>query len=367
MSSLLPTQTQAEAKPSFTPASSGLLQRKCACGGSAGLDDECEACRNKRLQRRSANGAEPVSVPPIVHEALCSPGQPLDATTRAFMEPRFGHDFSEVRVHTDAKAVESAQTVNAVAYTVGKDIVFDESKYEPRSREGSRLLAHELTHVIQQNAAAPVDSLKASSPDTSAELEAEKISNDVMSATANVKPSIRETTPSIQLQGESKEKSGTWWQKIKQFVGAEPADEEKLLSDLNTGLKRSQKLCEMGSIFESNPEAATRLKQAGEKFGSIASILGKGLSIRSAARDIVHFIDAIETLEGLDIQKDPEKAAMAFGKLFASAGRLGKRLPNGPWSGYFEWLANSENFFTNMRRKINPEERWKRQFEEIEK
>ncbi len=351
---------------SIRPVTAKVLQRKCSCGASAGLDGECEECRNKRLQRRSVNGDEPASVPPIVHEALRSPGQPLDATTRAFMEPRFGHNFSEVRVHTDAKAVESAQTVNAVAYTVGKDVVFDENKYAPRSREGSRLLAHELTHVIQQNAAAPVDSLKASSPDASAELEAEKISNDVTSATADAKPSIRETPPSIQLQGESKEKSGTWWQKIKQFVGAEPADEEKLLSDLNTGLKRSQKLCEMGSIFESNPEAAARLKQAGEKFGSISNVLGKGLSLRGTARDIVRFIDAIETLEGLDIQKDPEKAAMAFDKLFASAGKLGKRLPAGPWSGYFEWLANFENFFTNMRRKINPEERWKRQFEEIE-
>ena len=63
-------------------------------------------------------------MPPIVHEVLHSPGQPLDPATRAFMEPRFGHDFSTVRVHTDARAAASARTVNALAYTVGRDVVF---------------------------------------------------------------------------------------------------------------------------------------------------------------------------------------------------------------------------------------------------
>lgn len=365
MSTPFQTQRNTALQTTWTPAPHALLQRKCACGGSAGLDGECEECRNKRLQRHSENGIEPITVPSVVHEVLRSPGAPLDTAVRAFMEPRFGHDFSQVRVHTDAKAVESARAVNAVAYTVGQDVVFDESKYAPRSKDGSRLLAHELTHVIQQRSAVPVDSLRTSSPNTSAEHEAERVANDVMSATVNAKSSIREATPSVQLQGEWREKLSGWWQNIKQVVGAEP-DEEKLLSDLNTGLKRSQKLCEVGSIVESNPEAAERLKQAGEKFGNIANVLGKGLGIRSAARDIVHFIDAIETLEGLDIQKDPEKAAMAFDKLLASAGRLGKRLPDGPWSGYFEWLSNFENFFTSMRRKINPEERWKDQFKEIE-
>jgi hypothetical protein len=91
-----------------------------------------------------------VTVPPIVQDALRSTGQPLDPATRAFMEPRFGHDFSHVRVHTDARAAESAQAVNALAYTVGPDVVFGAGQYAPHSREGQRLLAHELTHVVQQ-------------------------------------------------------------------------------------------------------------------------------------------------------------------------------------------------------------------------
>lgn len=133
------------------PLHTSLLQRKCACGGSAGLDGECEECRNKRLQRRSANGTESTTVPPIVHEVLRSPGQPLDPQMRAFFESRFGHDFSKVRVHTDTRAAESAKAVNARAYTVGRDMVFNASQYTPTTSNGRKLLAHELSHVVQQS------------------------------------------------------------------------------------------------------------------------------------------------------------------------------------------------------------------------
>jgi outer membrane protein OmpA-like peptidoglycan-associated protein len=90
-------------------------------------------------------------IPPIVHDVLNSPGQPLDTATRAFMEPRFHHDFSGVRVHTDSKAAESAQAVNAHAYTVGSHIVFNTGQYRPGTKPGANLLAHELTHVLQQS------------------------------------------------------------------------------------------------------------------------------------------------------------------------------------------------------------------------
>src|SRR5438876_916483 len=87
---------------SFTHVRSDLLQRKCACDGTSGPSGECEGCRKKRLQRKTRN-SELVTwnesfAPPIVHEVLRSQGQPLDLSTRAFMEPRFGHDFSGVRV-----------------------------------------------------------------------------------------------------------------------------------------------------------------------------------------------------------------------------------------------------------------------------
>lgn len=91
------------------------------------------------------------AAPPIVHDGRHSPGQPLDAATRAYMEPRLGHDFSRVRVHTDATAARSARAVNALAYTVGKDIVFGAGQYAPGVQSGRRLIAHELSHVTQQS------------------------------------------------------------------------------------------------------------------------------------------------------------------------------------------------------------------------
>lgn len=120
------------------------LQRKCACGGT------CSECQEERLQAKPAQETDQGGAPPIVNEVLRSSGQPLDPETRAFMELRFGHDFSGVRLHTDDQAVESAQAVHARAYTVGQDIAFGRSQYAPQTLAGRRLLAHELTHVLHQ-------------------------------------------------------------------------------------------------------------------------------------------------------------------------------------------------------------------------
>lgn len=132
------------------------LQRACACGGG------CPKCQNERpspphqhLQTKHVGSSEAgqTTAPPIVHEVLGSPGQPLDASTRAFFEPRFGHDFSGVRVRSDAVAEQSAREVNANAYTIGHNIVFDPARFAPETHEGRRLLGHELAHVVQQSKA----------------------------------------------------------------------------------------------------------------------------------------------------------------------------------------------------------------------
>jgi Domain of unknown function (DUF4157) len=132
-------------------------QRACPCGGA------CAKCQTghlnteqKRLQTRhvGSNDSGRIAAPPIVDEVLRSPGQPLDMGTRAVMEPRFGYDFSRVRVHSGATAGQSAREMNAHAYTVGHNIVFGEGKLSPATHEGRRLLAHELTHVVQQSGAA---------------------------------------------------------------------------------------------------------------------------------------------------------------------------------------------------------------------
>lgn len=223
-------KTTVQARPSpgrispFMPARGGVLQRKCACGGTPGPSGECASCeRNRRagvkrlpalqpklainvpgdqyeqeadrladfavsepnrlpsrassravvspLQRdetaappkqvfdeaqkpvwRKANGpsASIGAAPPIVHEVLESPGQPLDRLTRGFMESRLAYNFGGVRIHADARAAESARAVNALAYTVGRHVVFGAGQYAPGTAQGQRLLAHELVHTAQQ-------------------------------------------------------------------------------------------------------------------------------------------------------------------------------------------------------------------------
>ncbi len=115
---------------------------------------KCAACEEeKKLQKKEAAPSRPalIEAPPNVHETLHSSGQPLDAATRTYFEPRFGRDFSSVRLHTDPAAAQSARDVNAHAYTVGRNIVFDAGQFVPGSQQGRRLLAHELAHVVQQS------------------------------------------------------------------------------------------------------------------------------------------------------------------------------------------------------------------------
>ncbi len=100
-----------------TAARSHLVQRRCACGGMPGLDGECAECRRKRLAlgRRSTNHVELTTVPPAVHDTPDSPGRPFNPDTRAFMEPRFGHNFGRVRVHTGAQAAGSPRAPTSMA------------------------------------------------------------------------------------------------------------------------------------------------------------------------------------------------------------------------------------------------------------
>ncbi len=141
-------------RPSITPVPTALLQRACACGQLPGSGGKCDDCdkknKDKMLQRASNGGPQPSAVPNVVNQALSLPGRPLDTPTRSFMESRFGHDFGGVRVHDDSLAAESARAVNAKAYTVGNDVVFDRGQYNPNTQSGRHLLAHELAHTVQQ-------------------------------------------------------------------------------------------------------------------------------------------------------------------------------------------------------------------------
>jgi hypothetical protein len=183
---------------SFTPIPATFLRRKCACGGTPGLDGECEQCRKKRLglQRRAAESEKSGIVPAIVHEVLQSPGEPLNPAIRASTERYFGHDFSKVRVHTDSRAAESAKKVNALAYTLGNDIVFGSGRYSPDSSAGKHLIAHELTHVVQQDGAKQMSS-EIGNPNTPEELSAEVNADAVLRGEEKPAPSLRSTTAQV--------------------------------------------------------------------------------------------------------------------------------------------------------------------------
>jgi hypothetical protein len=181
-----------------SPFSGAMLQRKCASCANSG--SECAECRKKRtfalqpkltinepgdryeqeadriaaqvmampaqqtassapphIQRFSGGAVgRPSVVPDSVHQTLASPGRPLESTLRQDMEQRFSYDFSRVRVHSGATAEQSARDVSARAYTVGQDIVFGTGRFAPAIHEGRKLIAHELTHVVQQSGAAGI-------------------------------------------------------------------------------------------------------------------------------------------------------------------------------------------------------------------
>jgi hypothetical protein len=116
----------------------------------------CQECEDERrqeeLQGKGAGRADEEIDGHVASElqALRGNGSSLLESARGFFEPRFGHDFSRVRIHTDSRAARLARSVNARAFTLGHDIVFGSGEYSPETREGKHLLAHELTHVVQQ-------------------------------------------------------------------------------------------------------------------------------------------------------------------------------------------------------------------------
>lgn len=142
--------------------SKGILQRQC---------DKCR--RKKPLQRSLTNRYHPAVAPPVVHDVLRSPGKDLDGTTQIFMERRFGHNFSHVRVHTGDLAAQSAEAVSSTAYTVGNNIVFGAGQYNPSTSGGLKLLAHEIAHTIQQRSE-PYDEVKLSPSSGPLEEEADR-------------------------------------------------------------------------------------------------------------------------------------------------------------------------------------------------
>ncbi len=157
-----------------------IAQRKCSCGQHT-INGECTECRKKRdqLQRKVSSDNSIDGSTTAVTEVLQSPGQPIESNTRPMMEDYFGRDFSQVRVHTGSLASESAQSINATAYAIGRQIVFSKGAYNPNTTRGLGLLAHELTHVVQQGNSSPSrQQLEVGPDDSGAEKEAENVEKD---------------------------------------------------------------------------------------------------------------------------------------------------------------------------------------------
>ena len=186
------------------------------------------------LQKTAGNASvsaalEEQEQPSLVKDVVGSGGgSPLDRDTRGFMESRLGADFSDVRVHTDAKASESARSVQAHAYTVGSDVVFQSGQYTPESESGKKMLAHELTHVVQQRsgpvAGTPAPSgIKISHPSDTFEQAAESSADRAMSSQGPATQSPATPAPaSVQREGEEEEElQGA-------FVQREGDEEEEL-------------------------------------------------------------------------------------------------------------------------------------------
>lgn len=152
------------------------------------------------LQRKPVGQSSSVEVPPIVHDVLSSAGQPLDGATRQLMESRFGEDFSEVRVHTDSQAADSALAVDALAYAVGRNVVFGRGQFASGTSAGQELLAHELTHVVQQTSSSHAyKPPNGNGSDHAAEREADSVARSVTTGSPRIGVS-QSAGPQVQRQ-----------------------------------------------------------------------------------------------------------------------------------------------------------------------
>jgi hypothetical protein len=168
------------------------------------LQRKCSECADEEHPQAEAGG-EAQAVPAVVGDVLRSGGKPLDQGLRAYFEPRFGQELTDVRVHTGAQADASASAVDATAYTVGRDIVFREGAFAPETGEGRRLLAHELTHVVQQTgradrgASGAVAASRIGAPHDATEAEADRVADAVVSGSTAAVPA-RQGAGTVQRQ-----------------------------------------------------------------------------------------------------------------------------------------------------------------------
>ncbi|OBC00025.1 hypothetical protein A5784_21035 [Mycobacterium sp. 852013-50091_SCH5140682] len=187
-----------------------MLQRKCQCDDHTAAEDKCDACSEQHspIQRSCTSQRDIDAIPPIVEETLSRPGQPLGAATQSFFERRFGRDFSSVRIHTDPAAAASARAVDADAYTVSRHIVVGTNGFDAENAAGRALLAHELTHVMQQESGVAAHAGRTTiDPDPGLEAHAQLAARDISVQQPGAHAAVGSSPTALQRQPKGSGKS----------------------------------------------------------------------------------------------------------------------------------------------------------------
>jgi hypothetical protein len=230
-----------------------------------------------------------------VDRALASPARSLDPATRAAMEPRFGHDFSQVRIHTGGQADASARALDANAYTVGRDIVFGRDRYSPHSPEGRRLLAHELMHVVQQGFSsvshAPRQARHLGAADDALEADADRAADSVLRPQGAAAPlrAVAGLSPLIQRDGPAKEKET----KPETKASGYPTAWQAAHAALAICNPKSIKSKDPTNILSSGNEYGGLIYKVGDEYFFTEAVVGQGAGDESASVDPWKALDKV--------------------------------------------------------------------------
>ena len=282
-------------------------------------------------------------------------GQPLGTETCSEMEESLGHDFSDVKIHADTEAANLSEQLNARAFTTGKDVFFHENAYQPSSKTGKSLLAHELSHVVQQSGGDNASSCTNILIDDSLEREADRAA----ATTINGGDFAVQGTASGGIQG-------GWFDDVIQWIaeripGTE-AHTQRRAQELHESLESAHQLLQATEGIVSDSGARGRLRQASSALERVNEPIGRYLDIRENMSDVMDVIEAMDDWSEVDAMEDPEGYAQAAGRALAAIGNLGESLsPEGaPYAAYFTLLSEMEDFFVEMYHLMEPGERFRR-------
>jgi hypothetical protein len=294
---------------------------------------------NAAVCRLLADGAEPgpprPSAPP---SASRPPGRPLDADVRARAETALGQDLGRVRVHDDARAARLARARGARAYALGADVVFDAGAYAPRTREGERLLAHELAHVVQQDLGAR-EGAGGTSPERT-EREARTVADEAAGGLEAAR-AVRERARPARIQADAEPAVDAEWLRLARLakVTDEAPGPPLLARAMGTTLRRTNGALEQVEDLTTDPAVRARLARAGDAVERIEDDLDDLVSQVDAGRlapladELERMLTALDELERVrGRRRDARLTARTFDQLVVAAGRLAGRLPTGAWT-----------------------------------